>query len=161
MESIKRIRIDKNRGWRGLAELVAENERREEIAKMIFSFSQPVWEDMLRGFIVMQDEYNYIILEFDNTDALPKPTQQRSVLIKSFTATVIRQYEVPKENWMKNTPPTLYDLIYHFTMNRNNHTTSDWNCIRHQSGTNDIGRSPWAMYKTLFGNRTMKNKKGE
>lgn len=129
MESIKRIRIDKNRGWRGLAELVCENERREEVTKMIFSFSQQVWEDMLKGFIVLQDESNFIILEFDNTDELPKPTQQRSVLIKSFTATVIQQYEVPKENWMKNTPSTLYNLIYHFTMNRNNHTTSDWNCI--------------------------------
>lgn len=129
MESIKRIRINKNRGWRGLAELVAENERREEVAKMIFSFSQPMWEDMLQGYIVMQDEDTFTILNFDNTDELPKPTQQRSVLIKSFTATVIQQYEVPKENWMKNTPSTLYNLIYHFTKNRNNHTTSDWNCI--------------------------------
>lgn len=129
MESIKRIRINKNRGWRGLAELVCENERREEVTKMIFSFSQQVWEDMLKGFIVLQDEDTFTILNFDNTDELPKPTQQRSVLIKSFTATVIQQYEVPKENWMKNTPATLYNLIYHFTMNRNNHTTSDWNCI--------------------------------
>ena len=99
MESIKRIRINKNRGWRGLAELDCENERREDIAKMIFSFSQPVWEDMLKGFIVLQDEDNFILLEFDNTDELPKPTQQRSVLIKSFQATVVNQYEYPKENW--------------------------------------------------------------
>ena len=53
MESIKRIRINKNRGWRALAELVCENARREDVARMIFSFSQPVWEDMLKGFIVM------------------------------------------------------------------------------------------------------------
>ena len=132
MESIKRIRINKNRGWRGLAELVCENERREDIAKMIFSFSQPVWEDMLKGFIVLQDEDNFILLEFDNTDALPKPTQQRSVLIKSFQATVVNQYEYPKENWRINIPEEYYehgDYIYNFTMNRNNHTTSDWNCI--------------------------------
>lgn len=129
MESIKRIRINKNRGWRGLAELIAENERREEVIKMIFSFSQPVWQDMLKGHIVVQDEDNFIILDFDNTDELPKPTQQRSVLIKSFTATVIEQHEVAKEHWARNCPRELYDYIYHFTKNRNNHTTSDWNCI--------------------------------
>ena len=129
MESIKRIRINKNRGWRGLAELDCENERREDIAKMIFSFSQPVWEDMLKGFIVLQDEDNFILLEFDNTDELPKPTQQRSVLIKSFQATVVNQYEYPKENWEMNISRKYYDYIYHFTRNRNNHTTSDWNCI--------------------------------
>ena len=129
MESIKRIRINKNRGWRGLAELVCENERREEVAKMIFSFSQAVWNDMLKGFIVLQDEDNFILLEFDNTDELPKPTQQRSVLIKSFQATVIKQIEYAKENWRLNVLREYYDYIYHFTMNRNNHTTSDWNCI--------------------------------
>lgn len=129
MESIKRIRIDKNRGWRGLAELVCENERREEVTKMIFSFSQQVWEDMLKGFIVLQDEDNFILLEFDNTDELPKPTQQRSVLIKSFQATVVNQYEYSKENWKMNISEEHYKYIYHFTMNRNNHTTSDWNCI--------------------------------
>lgn len=129
MESIKRIRINKNRGWRGLAELDCENERREDIAKMIFSFSQPVWEDMLKGFIVLQDEDNFILLEFDNTDELPKPTQQRSVLIKSFQATVVNQYEYPKENWRMNISRKHYSYIYNFTMNRNNHTTSDFNCI--------------------------------
>lgn len=129
MESIKRIRVNKNRGWRGLAELVCENERREEVAKMIFSFSQAVWNDMLKGFIVLQDEDNFILLEFDNTDELPKPTQQRSVLIKSFQATVVNQYEYPKENWRMNISREHYDYVYHFTMNRNNHTTSDWNCI--------------------------------
>lgn len=129
MESIKRIRINKNRGWRGLAELVCENDKREDITKMIFSFSQPVWEDMLQGFMVMQDDDNYIILEFDNTDELPRPTQQRSVLIKSFQATVLNQYEYAKDSWLKNAPITHYRYIHHFIKNRNNHTTSDFNCI--------------------------------
>lgn len=128
MESIKRIKLNKNRGWRGLAELVCENEKREDVAKMIFSFSQPVWEDMLKGYIVLQDEENYIILHFDNTDELPKPTQQRSVLIKSFFGTVIEQFEYKKSERM-NVLSEHYDYIHHFTMNRNNHTTSDWNCI--------------------------------
>ena len=123
-ESIKIV------GWRGLAELDCLDERGNTIQKMIFSFSQPVWEDMLNGFIVTQDEDNYIILEFDNTDALPKPTQQRSVLIKSFQATVINQYKYSKDSWAnKNTPIIHYKYIRNFTMNRNNHTTSDFNCI--------------------------------
>lgn len=126
---IKRIRINKNRGWRGLAELVAEDSERKDILRMIFSFSQPMWEDMLKGFIVVQDDDNYILLEFDNTDALPKPTQQRSVLIKSFFGTVVNSWEYPKEGWVHNVPASHYDYIYHFTKNRNNHTTSDWNCI--------------------------------
>lgn len=129
MDNIKRIRINKNRGWRGLAELVAENDEREEVAKMIFSFSQDVWNDMLQGYIVMQDDENYIILNFDNVDMLPKPTQQRSVLIKSFLGTVVNSWEYKKSDWMKNTPSDHYSFIYHFTRNRNNHTVSDWNCI--------------------------------
>ena len=126
---IKRIRINKNRGWRGLAELVGEDEERNEIVRMIFSFSQPVWEDMLRGFIVTQNDDNFIVLEFDNTTELPKPTQQRSVLIKSFMGTVVNSWEYSKSDWMRNVAPEHYNFIYHFTKNRNNHTTSDWNCI--------------------------------
>lgn len=97
---------------------------------MIFSFSQPVWDDLLQGYIVIQDEDNYFILNFDNTESLPKPTQQRSVLIKSFLATVVNITAHPK-----NEPLDAlilsddYDRIYHFKKNRNNHTTSDWNCI--------------------------------
>lgn len=129
MENIARIILNKNRGWRGLAELICEDNERRAISKMIFSFSQDMWNDLLRGYIVTQDEDNYIILEFDNTDALPTPTQQRSVLIKSFCGTVLSQYEYPKDSWAKNAPGAHYNYIRHFTMNRNNHTTSDWNCI--------------------------------
>lgn len=128
MKEIKRIRINKNRGWRGLAELVCEDEERNVVHKMIFSFSQPVWEDLLKGYIVIQDEDNYFILNFDNTEMLPKPTQQRSVLIKSFQATVKNIATYPK-NERLNVTTNDYDRIYHFKKNRNNHTTSDWNCI--------------------------------
>ena len=128
MKEIKRIRLNKNRGWRGLAELVCEDEERKTIHKMIFSFSQPVWEDLLKGYIVTQDEDNYFILNFDNTEMLPKPTQQRSVLIKSFLATVINITAYPK-NEPLNTMSDDYGRIYNFKKNRNNHTTSDWNCI--------------------------------
>ena len=129
MEEIKRIRINKNRGWRGLAELVAEDNERKEVGKMIFSFSQPVWEDMLSGRIVMQDADFYYVLQFDNTDELPKRTQQRSVLIKNFIGTVISQTKYSKLDWKTNSTLGHYDLINNFIKNRNNHTTSDWNCI--------------------------------
>lgn len=138
MKEIKRIRLEKNRGWRGLAELVCEDEERKVVHKMIFSFSQPVWDDLLQGYIVIQDEDNYFILNFDNTESLPKPTQQRSVLIKSFLATVVNITAYPKN---EEVSPLTYDYskIYHFKKNRNNHTTSSWNCIRSKSNTRNIG----------------------
>ena len=89
-----------------------------------------MWEDMLKGYIVMQDEEKYTVIEFNNLDALPKPTQQRSVLIKYFTANVMNKVYYTKTGWEQ---PAMsrghYDLISHFIKNRNNHTTSDWNCI--------------------------------
>ena len=129
MKEIKRIILNKNRGWRGLAELICEDEERKVAHKMIFSFSQPVWEDLLKGYIVTQDEDNYIILNFDNTDRLPRKDQQRSVLIKSFQATVVNSWTHPKAERL-NVLNDHYNLICNFKKNRNNHTTSDWNCIR-------------------------------
>lgn len=128
MEEIKRIIINKNRGWRGLAELDCEDETRSIVHKMIFSFSQAVWEDMLHGRIVTQDEDNYFILYFDNTESLPAPTQQRSVLIKSFMGTVTAVHKYRKHEPLNVTSED-YNYIYNFKKNRNNHTTSDWNCI--------------------------------
>ena len=128
MESIKRIRLNKNRGWRGLAELVCEDEERKVVHKMIFSFSQAVWNDLLKGYIVIQDEDNYFILNFDNTESLPTPVQQRSVLIKSFLATVMNITAYPK-NKPLDVLSADYDRIYNFKKSRNNHTTSSWNCI--------------------------------
>ena len=128
MKDIKRIILDKNRGWRGLAELICEDEERDIAHRMIFSFSQNVWNDMLNGYIVTQDEDNYIILNFDNTERLPRRDQQRSVLIKSFQATVVNSWKYPKTERL-NVTSDHYNLIYNFKKNRNNHTTSDWNCI--------------------------------
>ena len=120
MKEIKRIILNKNRGWRGLAELVCEDEERKVVHKMIFSFSQNVWNDLLQGYIVIQDEYNYFILNFDNTDRLPKPTQQRSVLIKSFMGTIVNINKYPKHDPL-NVMSDDYDRIYNFKKNRNNH----------------------------------------
>lgn len=125
---ITKIMINKNRGWRGLAEVKCLNEDFGTEMEMIFSFSQPVWEDMQRGIIVLQDEDDYIILHFAGSDRLPKG--QRSVLIKNFSATVVEVNKIPKYNWETRTRGTAYyPFIYNFIKNRNNHTTSDWNCI--------------------------------
>lgn len=128
-KDIKIIQIEKNRGWRGLSVLMCEDEECHIIHKMIFSFSQDVWNDMLKGYIVTQDEDNYFILNFDNTENLPKPTQQRSVLIKSFEATVISVTVQPKDAPLTTLSSDDFIRVWNFKKNRNNHTTSDWNCI--------------------------------
>ena len=95
---------------------------------MIFSFSQPVWDDMQKGYMVLQDTDNYIVVHFNNTEKLPKG--QRSVLLKYFTANVLKVNTYPKNDWTQSALNMgEYDLISHFIKNRNNHTTSDWNCI--------------------------------
>ena len=129
MLEIKEIIINKNRGWRGLAELIIRNATHTTQKRVIFSFSQEVWDDMLSGHIVVQDEEYYYILTFDNTARLPAPTQQRSVLIKDFMATVLNVDRYEKATWKDECDITDYTYIQHFNKNRNNHTQSDWNCI--------------------------------
>ena len=128
---MERLILNKNRGWRGLAEAQLLDEENNTIQRMIFSFSQPVWDDMLKGRMVMQDEQNYIILEFDYEHSrLPRPTQQRSVLIKNVVLPVVNIKRYSKKTWMKDHKTFGdYYAIDNFIKNRNNHTTSDWNCI--------------------------------
>ncbi|MDE6947583.1 MAG: hypothetical protein K2P14_10420 [Anaeroplasmataceae bacterium] len=128
--NVHRIRINKNRGWRGLAEVICEDLKGKELNRMIFSFSQAVWDNMLDGFIVLQDNEHYFVLNFGNTDELPKPTQQRSVLIKQFIGPVKHVWTYSKNEWSQSAlTDGHYDKISNFIRNRNNHTTSDWNCI--------------------------------
>lgn len=125
---IQRIVINKNRGWRGLAEVRLVDNERKEVMDMIFSFSQPVWDDMQAGRMVLQDGDDYIIVHFDNTEMLPKG--QRSVLLKHFMANVTEVIRVPKTNIFSVDLGSLdHNAIIHFKKNRNNHTQSDWNCI--------------------------------
>ena len=128
---MEKLILNKNRGWRGLAEAHLLDERNNTIQRMIFSFSQPVWNDMLRGVMVMQSEQDYIVLEFDYEHSrLPRPSQQRSVLIKDVVLPVVNIKRYSKKTWMKDhTSAGDYSAIYNFLKNRNNHTTSDWNCI--------------------------------
>ncbi len=127
METIKEITINKNRGWRGLAELNCMNSEGKRVAKRIFSFSQQVWDDMQSGRIVIQDSEHYYVLYFKDAMLLPKG--QRSVLLKNFTTEVYEIHKVQKNNWMATAEHKDWTAIDHFIRNRNNHTTSDWNCI--------------------------------
>lgn len=133
-KNAQKIMIEKNRGWRGLALVNIINFDAHENLKMIFSFSPEVWDDMQGGHIVLQDSDHYIVVHFDNTDRLPKG--QRSVLIKSFVAEILDVHVYPKNDWID---PSMKDhttrYIEHFRKNRNNHTTSDWNCIRNTCST--------------------------
>lgn len=125
---IQKICINKNRGWRGLAEIDCMDSENRTQMKMIFSFSQPVWDDMQDGYIVVQDNENYYVLEINNTDALPKG--QRSVLLKYFRADVVNKSVYSKKDWAQaSLSKGHYDKIGHFIKNRNNHTQSSWNCI--------------------------------
>lgn len=127
---MERLILNKNRGWRGLAEAQLLDEDNNTIQKMIFSFSQPVWNDMLEGVMVMQTEQDYIILQFnDEYSKLPRPTQQRSVLIKDVVLPIVNKRVYSKKTWIKDSPADDHSAIHNFLKNRNNHTTSDWNCI--------------------------------
>ena len=122
--------INKNRGWRGLSEVQWKDEDRNLILKMIFSFSPKVWNDMLSGYIVLQSIDNYYVLQLEDTTRLPEPTQQRSVLIKHAIIKITNVTVYDKTTWVSDAMKNKhYDLIYNFTKNSNNHTTSDWNCI--------------------------------
>jgi len=121
------LKIQKNRGWRGLAQ-VKITDAGKEIINNVFSFSQDMWDDMLNGHIVVQDKDYYYIITFDNLIDLPKPHQQRSVLIKNFWAAVTEVGFIEKDRWT-STNGLAYNLIVHYIKNRNNHTKSDWNNI--------------------------------
>ena len=130
MNDMKYITINKNRGWRGLAEVAILNEDKDLTTKHIFSFSQDMWDDMInKHLIVIANEEYYYIIKFEDTGRLPKPHQQRSVLIKDYTAPIERVNAVEKAKWNSYTEGSEWGAVYHFTKNKNNHTTSSWNNI--------------------------------
>lgn len=107
---------------------------------------------MLKGVLVMQDAEHYIVLKFSDPDyKLPRPFQQRSVLIKNVILNIDSKEIYSKEHWVaEHKTAGDYDAIRNFTMNRNNHTASSWNCIRNTCSAYDIVNIR-PMYKTLFG----------
>ena len=128
---MEKLILNKNRGWRGLAEAQLIDDKNNTEHKSIFSFSQEVWDDMLNGRFVIQTPTKFIVLQFDyEKSKLPKPTQQRSVLIKNVVLPIVNIKTYSKKTWMKDhLTAGDYSAIYNFLKNRNNHTTSDWNCI--------------------------------
>ena len=129
MKNFKYLTIQKNRGWRGLAEVNIFGEGDKQLAGMVFSFSPRTWNDLLNGYIVVQDLEYYHVIEFDGRDRLPKPTQQRSVLIKDFKGEIKRVRSYKKSHWSGISDGKDYTLLVRFLKNKNNHTTSDWNQI--------------------------------
>ena len=78
----------------------------------------------------MQSEQDYIILKFSDPDyKLPRPFQQRSVLIKDVVLPIVNIRRYSKKTWIKESLVDDHSAIHNFLKNRNNHTTSDWNCI--------------------------------
>ena len=129
MNNFESIIINKNRGWRGLAEIIVKDNEGEEQLKMVFSFSQAVWDDLInRHTIVVADDAYYYIIHFDDATRLPAPTQQRSVLIKNFTSKIANVNGYKKETW-SSAEGADWSYLMHHRRNTNNHTTSDWNCI--------------------------------
>lgn len=129
MNDMKYIIINKNRGWRGLAEVAILNEDKDLTTQHIFSFSQDMWNDMIDyHLIVIADEEYYYVIKFEDTGRLPKPHQQRSVLIKDYTASIEKVNKIEKARW-GHLDGSEWSAVRHFMKNKNNHTTSDWNCI--------------------------------
>lgn len=129
MSNFNHLVINKNRGWRGLAEAKAIDLDTKEELKTIFSFSQAMWDDLMYGNIVLQDDEYYYILTIEDEDIEKLPRgHQRSVLIKSFNANIKKVTKISKSKWTSETGKE-WALIRHFIKNKNNHTTSDWNCI--------------------------------
>ena len=129
MNDMKYIMINKNRGWRGLAEVDILNEGHGTITSHVFSFSQAMWKDLIdENRIVIADDKYYYVIKFENTGRLPRPDQQRSVLIKNYLAKIEEVNRYEKTAWT-SAPADDWIAIRNFNKNRNNHTTSDWNCI--------------------------------
>ena len=107
---------------------------------------------MLKGYFVMQDEDNYIVLKFLDPDyKLPKPYQQRSVLIKNITLPIEEKVIIPKATWTKDHKTAgEYNAICNFITNRNNHTASSWNNIRNTSSTKYIDRKKVIKVKEIW-----------
>ena len=125
------LKLNKNRGWRGLAEAQVLDGDGKTVNKMIFSFSAAMWHDLIHYHkIVMQDKDYYYVIHFTDfiKGMLPGETQQRSVLIKDFMANIDSVNKYAKAEW-RSAPADDWNNLVNFTKNRNNHTTSDWNCI--------------------------------
>lgn len=127
---MKTLTLNKNRGWRGLAEATIELDDGTH-RTVLFSFSQAVWDDMLNGRFVLQNEdQDYVVICFDNhTGALPDRNQQRSVLINKAILPILSIRTYSKDTWATDTHVDEGRAIKHYLTNNNYHTTSKWNNV--------------------------------
>ena len=100
----------------------------------------------------MQSEQDYIILKFSDPDyKLPRPFQQRSVLIKNVVLNIDKIETYSKATWARDHKTAGdYSAIYNFLKNRNNHTASSWNNIRNTSNTKYIDRKKVIKVKEIW-----------
>lgn len=141
LNNAKIIKINKNRGWRGLASVELFDDERSLITTYVFSFSQAVWDDLIgHSKVVLTDDKYYYVIHFTGVirGLLPRTDQQRSVLIKNFIANIDRINAYHKTTWSKDAKTDDWLKITHFEENKNNHTQSDWNCIRTKSNPINI-----------------------
>lgn len=93
LDELKTIEITKDRGWRGQVEINIKDRNNNLLYREITTFSPRTWLQLLSGYVVITDSKSnteqYLILQFDNLIALPKITQQRSVLIRNFKANIL------------------------------------------------------------------------
>jgi hypothetical protein len=128
LENTYQITINKNRGWRGLAEIKCYDKDDNLLGDTIFSYSEDMWQDLMKGYVVLQDKYNYYIFEINNTDALPQHSQ-RSVTLTDFKAKALSLSVVEKAKYITACEPSIYPRVVHFRKNTNAHTTSDFNYV--------------------------------
>lgn len=112
----------------GLASVTILDDEGRVKSDTVFSFSEKVWRDMLDGYMVIEQDDKYIIYHFRDTDKLPRPDQQRSVLIKNFVADIISEKPIAKSKWA-SAHISEQILIDHYRKNNNHHTTSDFNYV--------------------------------
>lgn len=129
MKTTKYVYVTKNRGWRGLAEARCTNEKGELTGDFTFSFSSSTWNDlMINNTIVVQDTKGLYIIKIKDTEGKLPVGHQRSVLLKNIRLEVEEIIEYPSDKPTKIAYDHYY-LVRNFRLNKNNHTTSDWNCI--------------------------------
>lgn len=126
--------LNKNRGWRGLAEAIITNNN-TTLYDNIFSFSSKTWYDLIMNkvFVFETEEQYYVLYLEVASGKLPTPSQQRSVLIKDVVLNVIDHRVYNKSTYVTEAKglDCTDDIIHinRYVLNNNRHTTSMYNCV--------------------------------
>lgn len=126
------MRLNKNRGWRGLAEAIITDSN-NTLSDSIFSFSSKTWYDLIQHHVfVFETETEYWVLELEVTSGkLPEPTQQRSVLIKDVVFNVADYNAYDKSTYAVDAKVHGNNVVYinRYLLNNNRHTASLYNHV--------------------------------